>query len=407
MFRCVWLTVGCFYLATMMGWSYYMACTEPPGSPSHGMSEKLHERRIGSGSAMWWQQKCESITRATFGLPCRDEDERHANDSIPYAHSTCHRLTPRKAVPGPKNTYQPNADLSTSYRYCKKCPRVPLAEAIARLPPELRKVEKWNRRDHLLRVKQKAAEDGAASAQDVAELSSSLPPELFIDNDEESLSDISQWLGEDAQKIVLPPKPERAHHCKTCRMCVFKFDHHCPWINQCVGLGNERYFVLFMLWFSLGTCVFGVTAWEIVNEALWHYKWPYRYAPRVLFIAMYAKAVVMGGAVFILALWHLYLVSKGETSVESQDNAHYRKMAKERNDRFVNVYDMGRLRNLQIFFNVGRGLKYGYYTLLLPCRIEPYSDGWRYAKSPGLLGRHMGIKQEEEFTDDDGEPLEG
>ena len=82
-------------------------------------------------------------------------------------------------------------------------------------------------------------------------------------------------------------------------------------------------------------------------------------------------------------------------------------MAKERNDRFVNVYDMGRLRNLQIFFNVGRGLKYGYYTLLLPCRIEPYSDGWRYAKSPGLLGRHMGIKQEEEFTDDDGEPLEG
>ena len=38
-------------------------------------------------------------------------------------------------------------------------------------------------------------------------------------------------------------KPVRAHHCRECGFCVFKMDHHCPWINNCVGHRNIKYFV--------------------------------------------------------------------------------------------------------------------------------------------------------------------
>jgi len=31
-------------------------------------------------------------------------------------------------------------------------------------------------------------------------------------------------------------KPKRAHHCRICRKCVFRMDHHCNWINNCVGV---------------------------------------------------------------------------------------------------------------------------------------------------------------------------
>lgn len=40
-------------------------------------------------------------------------------------------------------------------------------------------------------------------------------------------------------------KPPRAHHCRECGFCVFKMDHHCPWINNCLGQRNLKYFLQF------------------------------------------------------------------------------------------------------------------------------------------------------------------
>ena len=48
-------------------------------------------------------------------------------------------------------------------------------------------------------------------------------------------------------------KPQRAHHCRECGFCVFKMDHHCPWINNCVGYRNMKYFLQFCLYICIAS----------------------------------------------------------------------------------------------------------------------------------------------------------
>ena len=63
---------------------------------------------------------------------------------------------------------------------------------------------------------------------------------------------------------------EKTKHCKECNRWVRGFDHHCIWLNNCIGYNNYMYFYLLMIVYCLYNTLFiiiGVFVWIDVGQS--------------------------------------------------------------------------------------------------------------------------------------------
>lgn len=58
--------------------------------------------------------------------------------------------------------------------------------------------------------------------------------------------------------------------------CVLKMDHHCPWINNCVGWGNHAHFIFFLMFATLGclqaSIILGCSLYKSIHRVHYFYK---------------------------------------------------------------------------------------------------------------------------------------
>ncbi|KAM4718348.1 palmitoyltransferase ZDHHC23-B [Anableps anableps] len=105
-------------------------------------------------------------------------------------------------------------------------------------------------------------------------------------------------------RVVRPP---RAGHCRICGVCVLRLDHHCVWINNCVGQANHVSFLLTLVFFLLtslygiGLVLQSVCPQQNVLTALLYCPGVYhQHSSALCFTCAWYSSIVTGGLLHLL-----------------------------------------------------------------------------------------------------------
>ena len=173
-------------------------------------------------------------------------------------------------------------------------------------------------------------------------------------------------------------KPERSHHCSVCNICVLNMDHHCPWVDNCIGFYNRKFFM------QLLCCVVILTIYVDISElyfvlgmALKLFKKQIKYSElfHVGFVIICYLAVFIFSIIITMFLkFHIKLVLTNSTTIESLDTEHQKDYEK---------FDIGYLQNWEQVF----GSDVLFWFIPFPSkRGRPEGDGltWKTRESLNL-----------------------
>ncbi|KAL3834143.1 hypothetical protein ACJIZ3_008879 [Penstemon smallii] len=141
-------------------------------------------------------------------------------------------------------------------------------------------------------------------------------------------------------------KPPRTHHCRVCKRCILRMDHHCIWINNCVGHRNYKAFLLLVFY----ACVASTYSAIIITSCTFLKEWDSvsSHSLKSFYISCGFMSVFLSLILGTLLLWHIYLTTHNMTTIEYHDAKRAAWLAKKSGLSYHHPYDVGVYKNITL-----------------------------------------------------------
>jgi palmitoyltransferase len=125
-------------------------------------------------------------------------------------------------------------------------------------------------------------------------------------------------------------------------------DHHCPWINNCIGFWNRKYFLLLLVYVLLTTYfVVGTMLYDFLLGLRWELDTFYyrqkaydesQLMKTLLIQASFILTTIIACLMTMFLRFHIFLATTNKTTIENLDK---------KGKPYRSPYDMGEINNFQ------------------------------------------------------------
>lgn len=134
-------------------------------------------------------------------------------------------------------------------------------------------------------------------------------------------------------------RPPRASHCSDCDRCVEGFDHHCPWVGNCVGKRNYKFFILFIYSCTfMAVYVFGFSLLRLIWLVMEGNNFFDAVIDSPVSMILVIYTFFLFWSVGILSGYHSWLVSNGITTNEEMKGLYDEESPYTKGNFFVNIW---------------------------------------------------------------------